>query len=140
MRSLITLFMVLFAVGCSADRYVDMIPVNLHSWDKSVSILYDNADTLSLCNISVALRYNSDFAADTLSVMVQVSLPDAYQSCEKVTLCLDRPYKAAAVTGSELTSYRRGCCLDQRGYYIFTITPCSAVKGIEAVGIGIDKE
>ena len=135
MRKLFAI-LVLVMVGCS-NGYVDMAAVDPDCWHKSVSIFYNNEDISSLRSLSVALRYNSDFESDTLSVVVHTSLPDVHQFSEKVTLHLGRDYSAAAVTDSELIPYRENCLLNQKGCYIFTITPCRVVKGIEAVGIGI---
>ena len=136
MRKLFAI-LALFMVGCSSGGYVDMVAVDPDCWHKSVSIFYNNEDTDALRSLSVALRYNGDFLSDTLSVVLHTSLPDAHQFREKVTLHLGRDYSAAAVTDSELIPYRDNSQLNQKGCYIFTITPCRVVKGIEAVGIGI---
>ncbi|MBQ3208954.1 MAG: hypothetical protein IJB23_03955 [Alistipes sp.] len=136
MRILVAIIALLM-VGCAENSYVDMKAVDPDCWDRAVSIFYENEDTESLHNLSVALRYNSDFKADTLTVLLQTSLPDAHQFRERFTLHLRREYTAAAVTASETVPYRDSCLLNQKGCYIFTITPCRAVEGIEAVGIGI---
>ena len=136
MRVLIAI-VALLMVSCGKDAYVDMKAVDPDCWERSVSIFYENEDTESLHNLSVALRYNNDFEADTLSVVVHTSLPDAHQFREQFMLSLKRDYSSAAVTASELVPYRDSSLLSQIGCYIFTITPCRAVKGIEAVGIGI---
>ena len=112
-----------------------MKPVSPHNWADAVSIIYQNGDTVSERDIAIALRYNKSFHSDTLTVKVQTSLPDARQFSEQVLLHLKRDYTAAAVTASEVIPYRNCCVFGQSGYYIFTITPCRAVEGIEAVGI-----
>ena len=127
----------LLMVGCSKPAYVDMQAVDPNCWDRAVSIFYENEDVESLHNLSVVLRYNNDFQADTLSVVVHTSLPDAHQFREQVILHLAREYSSTAVTSSELVPYRADVQLNQKGCYIFTITPTRAVEGIEAVGIGI---
>lgn len=139
MRGFVVLLLSLVALSCSKYGYVDMVSVSPECWDSAVSILYTNEDTTSLRDLSVALRYNSDFKSDTLSVFVQTSLPDGYQFREQTTLCLSRKYTASAVTASEAVPYRSNCTLDREGYYIFTITPCHPVEGIEAVGIEISE-
>ncbi len=116
-----------------------MVATDPHCWIRGESIIYNNSDTVSLVNISVSLRYNNSFRSDTLSVTVQTSLPDARQCIEPVVLHLAREYSATAVVSSESVLYRSSCRLAQMGEYIFTITPRSAVKGIEAVGIQIDR-
>ena len=136
MRVLIAI-VALLLVSCGEAAYVDMKAVDPDCWERSVSILYENEDTTALRNLSVALRYNNDFEADTLSVVVHTSLPDAHQFREQFTIHLKRDYSSTAVTDSELVPYRDSSLLGQRGCYIFTITPCRTVKGVEAVGIGI---
>jgi hypothetical protein len=123
--------------SCRSKGYVDMQPVDIRSWQTPVSIIYENSDTVSLKSISVALRYNDNFTSDTLSVYIQTSLPDAHQARERVVLNLQRGYRATQLTASESIGYREKCLLDQRGSYIFTITPCREVCGIEAVGVEI---
>ncbi len=135
MLLLVVALLSIFAVSCVGNSYVDMRPVSPYSWSEPVSILYQNSDTTALRDIAVAVRYNKNFDADTLSVVVQTSLPDAHQFSEQVMLQFKQDYTAAAVTASEAVLYRSGCQLGQSGYYIFTITPTRAVKGVEAVGI-----
>ena len=136
MRTFVVLLLSLVVASCATDRsYVDMRPVSPYNWDDAVSIIYENSDTEAVRDIAVALRYNKSFDSDTLSVKVQTSLPDAHQFSEQILLHLKRDYTAAAVTASEVIPYRNNCVLGQSGYYIFTITPCRAVEGIEAVGI-----
>lgn len=136
MRALIAI-VALIMVGCAEQTYVDMKAVDPDCWDRAVSIFYENEDVECQHDISVALRYNNDFEADTLSVVVHTSLPDAHQFREQVTLRLARKYSSTSVTASELLPYRASALLNQKGCYIFTITPCRAIKGVESVGIGI---
>lgn len=136
MRVVVALLLSIFVASCTTDRgYVDMLPVSPYNWADAVSIIYQNSDTVSERDIAIALRYNKSFRSDTLTVKIQTSLPDAHQFSESVLLHLKRDYTAAAVTASEVIPYRNSCVLSQSGYYIFTITPCRAVEGIEAVGI-----
>ena len=135
MSRVAALLMSLFFVACGRGGYVDMQPVSPYSWSKPVSIIVENDNTERVVDIAVALRYNDNLESDTLSVTLQTSLPDARQVREELLLHLNREYSAAAVTASETVPYRTNCTLNQSGYYIFTITPSRAVKGVEAVGI-----
>lgn len=137
MRKLITILAAVVAVGCTSNSHIDMQPVDVYGWSRPVSIIYDNTSTEQLRTIAVALRYNNSFDTDTLSVEVHTSLPDVHQCKERVVLNFKRDYHASAVTASESIVYRYNCALNQRGSYIFTITPCREVKGVEAVGIEI---
>lgn len=132
---------VVAAVGCLAPQRVEMSAVNPREWREPESVLFENNDTLSLRRLSIALRYNHNFKQDTLSVQVNVSLPDARQFSECVTLRIDGNGRASSPFAmSESVAYREHSLLSQRGSYIFTISPLYAVRGIEAVGIEVETE
>lgn len=139
MRLFVVLFALCVVVSCGSKSYIDMQPVDAYDWQRAVSVIYENSDTIALRNIAIALRYNDSFKSDTLTVKVQTSLPDAHQFSENVVLHFDRSYKATALTASESVGYRQSCQLSERGSYIFTITPCRGVSGVEAVGIEISE-
>ena len=102
-------------VSCGKDAYVDMKAVDPDCWERSVSIFYENEDTESLHNLSVALRYNNDFEADTLSVVVHTSLPDAHQFREQFML------------RSEITALQP---LRRRSWCHIEIARCSAREAV----------
>lgn len=137
MRLLIAILAVVVSIGCTSKSHIDMQPVDVFDWNRPVSIIYENSHTESLRTIAIAMRYNSNFDTDTLSVDIHTSLPDVHQCKERVVLHFKRDYHASAVTSSESIAYRHNCSLNQSGCYIFTITPCRTVKGVEAVGIEI---
>lgn len=129
--------LLLCCIACDRGVDINMQAVDPQSWDSPVSVLMQNEDTLSLRSILVAVRYNDNFISDTLTVDIQTSLPDARQCRERVLLNFEHKYKGTAVEVSEVVAYREQAQLNQRGFYIFTITPCRAVKGVEAAGIEI---
>ncbi len=135
----VTLVAALIAVGCS-ERTVQMQSVNPRGWSQPQSVAFRNSDTLSMRTVSVVLRYNSAFRADTLALRIIVSLPDAGQFAETFDFIPSDRRKAAGVATVESVGYRRHSVLSQCGDYLFTIEPCKPVKGIEAVGINIEKE
>ena len=126
--------------SCATTHTTEMVAVSPHEWSKPCDVIYENEDTLSLHRLGIAVRYNNAFKADTLSLHVHVLTPDLRSFEERITLQLRRPYTASAVATSEMRPYRKHSQLPQRGFYIFTLTPPYAVKGIEAVGITIEKE
>lgn len=136
MLRLVVVLLSLLCAGC-VGSYIDMRPVDPRGWHKPVSVVVENEDTVAMRSLSVAVRYNDSFASDTLSVDIQTSLPDARQCCERMLLKFEPKYDAAAVVSSQSIAYRDKVQFDQCGYYIFTITPCRNVKGIEAVGVEI---
>ena len=79
MRLFVALFALCVVVSCGSKSYIDMQPVDAYDWQRAVSVIYENSDTIALRNIAIALRYNDSFKSDTLTVKVQTSLPDAHQ-------------------------------------------------------------
>ncbi len=128
------------AVGCVAPQSVEMVAVNPREWSEPSIVLFDNEDTVALRRLSVAVRYNHDFQSDTLALRINVSLPDAGQFSERVVLRLIRTGAQSPLATSESVAYREHALLSQKGNYIFTISPESAVCGIEAVGIVVERE
>ena len=128
------------AAGCIAPQPVVMSDTDPHGWSEPVTLTVRNDDTLSLRTLSVVLRYNGDFRCDSLPLDIAVSLPDAEQFAEHVVLRPEYPYSPAAVSATENIVWRRRSTLGQSGWYLFTIRPVQPVRGVEAVGINIEKE
>ena len=122
-------------VGCIAPQNAIMVCVDRKSWSKAESIIYENSDTTSLRNLNIALRYNDNFRQTTLPLKVTITTPDARYFEEEVTLQLERPNMAIAVTATESIPYRTDVLLNQSGYYTISFEPFSEVRGVEAIGI-----
>ena len=122
-------------VGCIAPQNAIMVGVDLKSWSKAESIIYENSDTTSLRNLNIALRYNDNFRQTTLPLKVTITTPDARYFEEEVTLQLERPNMAIAVTATESIPYRTDVLLNQSGYYTISFEPLSEVRGVEAIGV-----
>ncbi len=121
--------------GCLAPQNTQMVGVDVRSWDSAECITYDNSDTLSLRNLNVAIRYNSNFKQPTLPLKIAVTTPDTRHFEEVVELRLQHPHTALAVATTECLPYRTGVLLNQKGLYTFSFEPQSAVRGVEAIGI-----
>ena len=128
-------FIAIAFVGCIAPQNAIMVGVDLKSWSKAESIIYENSDTTSLRNLNIALRYNDNFRQTTLPLKVTITTPDARYFEEEVTLQLERPNMAIAVTATESIPYRTDVLLNQSGYYTISFEPLSEVRGVEAIGI-----
>ncbi len=140
-RQVVFAVVILFAAaGCIAPQPTVMSEVNPQEWSEPVTLVVRNDDTLSMRTLSVVLRYNDDFRCDSLPLDIAVSLPDAGQFAEHVVVRPEFPYSAAAVSAIENIAWRRRSVLGQSGYYLFTIQPAQSVRGVEAIGINIEKE
>ena len=121
--------------SCLAPQNSLMVGVDMRSWSGAESLTYENSDTLSLRNLAIALRYNDNFRQTTLPLKVTITTPDARYFEEEVTLQLERPNMAIAVTATESIPYRTDVLLNQSGYYTISFEPLSEVRGVEAIGI-----
>ena len=127
-------------VACMAPQRSFVRDVDAKGWSSTVDIPFENEDTVSLRRLSVVVRYNSSFKADSLPVIVRVTAPDERYCEERVVLRFARPYTATAVSASESVPYREHSRLPMEGRYTFRIVPEAMTLGVEAVGIEIEKE
>ena len=123
--------------GCGVSPVVvSMADVNRNGWSEQVDVCYDNHDTSSLYDMSIALRVGNRFQAKELPLHVVFVTPDSLRYEERVVL----PVKAAPLQGDSrrveiLVPYRRDVRLASRGIYGVSITPECSVVGIEAIGV-----
>ena len=124
--------------ACVAPQSGYMQHVVEQPWSQSVEVRYANRDTVSLRALSLAVRYNSSFKADSLPVVVRLTAPDGRWYEEPFVMRVEHPYTSASVAAVESVPYRVDSRLDMCGDYIFSITPLVAVEGIEAIGVEIE--
>jgi hypothetical protein len=113
-----------------------MADVNRNGWSEQVDVCYDNRDTSSLYDMSIALRVGNRFQAKELPLHVVFVTPDSLRYEERVVL----PVKAAPLQDDSrrveiLVPYRRDVRLASSGIYGVSITPECSVVGIEAIGV-----
>lgn len=126
--------------GCIAPQPVEMHDVDPRGWAEPVTLVVANDDTLSLRRLSFVVRYDTDFRDDAVELDLNVIQPDAASFSENVLLCPSRPYSPSSVATTETIAYRDNSVLCQRGNYLFTITPLKPVRGVEAIGINIERQ
>lgn len=136
-RGLVVIAMALLCVGCLAPRSADMANVDGRCWESAAEIKVENIDTISLRNIAVAIRYNSNFGEATLPLNIKVVAPDGRTFEEPFTLHLEGVKRATTISQSVAIPYRLSALLATNGLYTFIIEPCAVVKGVEAIGVEI---
>lgn len=138
-RALVASVLCAFAVGaCVAPQSGYMQHIAEPHWSQSVDVRYANNDTVSLRTVSLAVRYNALFKADSLAVVVRLTAPDGRWYEEPFVMRMARPYTSSTVATVESVPYRVDSRMDMCGDYIFSITPLVAVDGVEAVGVEIE--
>ena len=121
--------------SCIAPQNAAMVGVDVRSWVKVKSVVYENSDTLSLRNLNIAIRYNDNFEETSLPLKVVIMSPDTRIFEETITLQLLRPSTALAISTTESLPYRTNVSFGQKGTYVFAFKPLTEVRGIEAIGI-----
>lgn len=114
-----------------------MADVNPYGWEESVRVKIENADTMTLRNLSLVIRANKQFREDTLRLEISLQTPDSARFCEELALPIRHRHRPAALRLVDEIPYRRDVVLDRFGTYWFTLRPLHPIRGIEAAGINI---
>lgn len=127
------------AAGCLHPTQAVMSDVDLYDWHEGAVVEVENGDTATLRDLSLVIRSNRSFRADTLRLKLLFETPDSMQYTETVDFPTSHPHRAAALRTVDEIPYRRQVVLDRMGTYRITLTPEIPVEGIEAAGINIVK-
>lgn len=125
--------------GCLHPTQAVMADVDLYGWHEGAVVEVENGDTATLRDLSLVIRSNRSFRADSLRLELFVETPDSMQFTETVVFPVHHPRRAAALRTVDEIPYRRRVVLNRPGTYRITLTPVVPVEGIEAVGINIVK-
>lgn len=125
------------ATGCRTEVPAVVASVDPRGWDKPVTLIVDNRDTVSERSVSIVLRHGAE--CDSLPLRIEVSLPDAGHYGERFVVYPSRR-RPSSVPVTERFPYRDRSVLSESGYYLFTISPLVPVSEVEAVGVEILKE
>lgn len=137
---LATIVVVMLVAGCKKPIGSTICHVNPHKWSHCAEIEYDNRDTTSLRTISFYVRVNSTFDTKELPVSISIESPDSTRCIEQQTWSFDSERTATPTTTVKRIDYRNHCKLNKKGLYKFAVTPSESIRGIEAVGLIIEKE
>ena len=106
------------AAGCLSPHRSAVADVDPLGWREAAEVRFPNADTLAVCDLWLVVRYDAAFAGGPVDLEVTTVAP---LLCDTAVL------------------YRRRAVLRCAGDYRMTIRPCRPVRGIEAVGVTIEK-
>ena len=139
MRRLIFLALVamsMLAVACNEQRHsVDMHDMQRCTWNGAEEFVYLNTDSLSKRDISIVVRYGSDYVADSVSLRILAISPDSMVTEEPFTLRIPRIKEVRPEEQTFL--YRKDAVLGRCGAYKFRITPDTIIEGVSSIGIMI---
>lgn len=127
------------AAGCLHPTQAVMTDVDLYDWHEGAVVEVENGDTTTLRDLSLVIRSNRMFCADSIRLELFIETPDSMQFTETVGFPVHHPRRAAALRTVDEIPYRRRVVLNRLGTYRITLTPVVPVEGIEAAGINIVK-
>ena len=123
----------LFTSCNQPNHKVEMHDMEECVWATAEEFVYNNSDSLSQRDISIVVRYGSDYVADSVAMHILTISPDSMVVEEPFTLRIPR---IKEVRPEEQTFiYRRNVVLSRKGEYHFRLTPDSLVEGISSIGI-----
>ena len=123
-------------VACNEPQHsIDMHDMDEAVWSNAEEFTYDNQDSLSKRDISIVVRYGSDYVADSVSLRILAISPDSLVTEEPFTLRIPRIKEVRPEEQTFL--YRKDVVLGRCGEYTFRITPDTLVEGISSVGLMI---
>ncbi|WP_346699396.1 hypothetical protein [uncultured Alistipes sp.] len=125
--------------GCTSPYQTAATDVNPAGWERTAELRLENADTVTLRDAALFVRYDERFAEDTLTVQIAAIAPDSLRFEERFLLAIPRTKNPAALTGEALIPYRCRIRLASPGEYRWCVTPVRSVRGVEAVGLRLSK-
>ena len=134
--TILAIILTLICTSCLAPEVAEMATIEGSEWHKEAYVEVANSDTLSLRNLAIAVRTNSNFRESKLPLKIETMTPDGRSFAEECHLPI-RVGRSAIVAQSIALPYREDVCLAQRGKYIFVLTPLAPIKGVEAVGVTV---
>ena len=128
----------LFALGCDGRQRgdVEMHDTERKMWNSIEEFYYDNVDTISLRDISIVVRYDKGYVADSVAMNIVSISPDSLVVEEPFTLHIPRLSDLRPET--QIFPYRHNALLKTPGRYRFRLTPHTPIEGISSVGIAIN--
>ncbi len=129
----------LLSGGCISPHQSVMTDTRPTGWKREVVVVFENEDTVSRRDLYLLLRYNENFECDSLPLTVRITTPDTTCFEEPLTLYVPRASHPAPLRDEIVVKYRRNVRFNQAGSYRITFTPARKVRGVEAIGINLEK-
>ena len=127
----------LFFIGCLSYNIPEMVAVSPISWDDVARVTIANSDTVSLRDVDIIIRHNSNFVGDSLLLSVVTTTPDSIVFREVLMINMPNAMAPSVVSNEIVVGYRRDVLFDKTGEYTMEFTPATEVEGVKAVGVNI---
>lgn len=138
-NTILALFLMAVVVACGGggSHSVEMHDRVGSLWLDPEEFTYENSDTLYRRNISINVRYDGDYVADSVPLKILTISPDSMVLEEDFTLHI--PHLADMRPEEHTFIYRSKVLLKRSGIYRFRLTPLEPVEGIASVGLIVDE-
>ncbi len=123
--------------GCTRPTQAVMEDVDPYGWVEAAVVRIENADTLTLRDLSLVIRSNRLFREDTLHLELTLRAPDSSRYSEVVAFPVRHLHRPAALRLIDEIPYRQNVVLNRFGAYWFSLKPLHPVRGVEAAGINV---
>lgn len=125
--------------GCLSPHQAVMTDTGGGTWSEKIRITLSNADTVTARDLYIVVRYNDSFRGDTLRLTIETTSPDSLVYEEPFTLGIPPRRQPAALADEISILYRRRVIFPDSGTYRIAFTPAVPVRGVEAIGVNLQK-
>lgn len=140
--AMVALSAMLFMVGCKGEqRIVAMQDVDIAQWSEPAMVTLKNEQPQSEGELMIVLHVNRHFKAEQVELEVVSMTADSLRFSETVStgIKVDWPVVTAQSTDIEIP-YRHNVTMRKAGQYNYSITPTTALVGVESVGMSFKIE
>lgn len=134
-----TLIAALAAVSCISEHQSFAVDIGSRCWDAPATLTVPNADTVTLRDMRLTMRYDLSFDGGPVGMTVCTVRPDSMRCEEHFVLRPEGDRRSAAAIHDIAQPYRLRVRFDRVGDYRITLTPDRPAAGVLAVGVDMVK-
>lgn len=131
----------MMSMGCMSDHKVFVADTDPAGWTAGTTyaVWYTNADTVSLFDLAVLVRYRDNISVDAMTLNIRTTSPDSITVSEPLTFHIAGMADGGSLRSKEIAiPYRERVRLSVEGDYLFEFTAHKnqqTIKGICGVGV-----
>ncbi len=134
-RCNILLLILFLTASCgTSNQLPEVVETPIKGWYSPVNVSFNVADTVSIAQMNLLVRYSNEILADSVELMVTTTAPDGVSWSEPFVLYTPHSREVIKVTEC---NYRRNVRWSQLGEYTVTFHPQHTYHGIGAIGVNI---
>ncbi len=127
-------------VSCLQPHAIRMVDTDPAAWNaaQSVTVSYDNTDTVSARDLWAVVRFCNDYEYDKFQLSITTVTPDGYRWRDTLSMEVYGRLPHVGLYGELEQPYRHRVVLQQTGRYLFELAPVmpdTVTRGVAAVGI-----